>query len=115
MFTTSTVGNLKLPRLWICAILIVQFLIAGFDAITVIECHKGGECWPFILSFLVNLPFSAVLWDLFDSLKIDPSASPWLYGFLFALCGATWWIAISILGKAAWATIAGVFRKASDV
>jgi hypothetical protein len=115
MVTASKIGNLKLPRVWLGAIVVVQLLVAGFDAVTVIECQKGGECWPFIISFLINLPFSGVLLDLFDSCKVDPNTSTWLYAFLFALGGTLWWIAISILGKAAWVALIGAFRKASDV
>jgi hypothetical protein len=98
MRTATRVSALLQPRWLLVAILLIEGLVATFEASLVWQCqHVGGECWPFFISFLLNLPFSIPLSDLIAALpqllSIDPDgdARTIATACIYALGGTLWW------------------------
>ena len=123
MGTATSASALLRPRWLLIAILVLETLVAGFDAHLVWQCHHiGGECWPFFSSFMLNLPLSIFLSDLIAALpgllSIDPSSNAQIYAsaFMYAFAGTLWWGGIVVLLRAiATGAIGSVRRSRGDV
>jgi hypothetical protein len=99
---------LQLPRWWLILLISAEGLLAAFDATLTVQCHhSGSECWPFFFAFTLNLPVSIPLSDLLsqlpDWLKLDRfgDAFTLVTALVYFLGGTLWWLAISVVIRAA--------------
>ena len=118
MQSPQRMSSLRLPRWWVFSIIAAEFLLAALEALIAYRCHHfGGECWEFFFTSVVNLPVSEVLSDLVGNLSRLLGIAPFsdsltlITATVYALGGTLWWIAISILAKAAWVALTSSRRR----
>ena len=108
VFTSCCRDTLRVGRWWILSIVIVQFLLACFEAFNAIECHRANsECWPWFFAFVANVPYSFLIEKAFGFVPSSLVFDHFYLGtsvrfIMYFVGGSLWWFAIVAILRASY-------------